>query len=332
MGAKTRSSEEAGFTMEDILQTRNFSCWFIKVAACLAIALAAISLFGCTSNEDAVPQLKDAQLSTPTIQDDGVLRVGVNTSQSPLAGMGSSKIIGIDVDIAAALADSLGLKLQIVDTGSNPAKALTNGDVDIVFGVDSSDTPSGATLTEKYIPTGVAIFALADSGLSAPDVSSDPKIAAQASSKSAWSVTNTFGSSSLVSSTDLEGAFRSLSDGTVQYVAADAVIGLYTANKAEMDVQIVAITDNATGYCIAVSSSNSALFSAISSGIDELVANGTVSVIENKWLGQGVSLDGITKISKSGSSDSSEGEVTSTESANMSTSNSTASATDANSV
>lgn len=297
----------------------------ISVFAVLAMALVCLTLTGCASDEEAAPQLKAAELNTPTIKEDGVLRVGVNTSQSPLAGMGNSKIIGIDVDIAASLADSLGLKLQIVDTGSNPAKAISNGDVDVAFGVDSSDTPSGTTLTEKYIPTAVAIFALEGSSAGVPSAENSPKIAAQASSKSAWSVSNTFGSGSLVSSSDLEGAFRSLKDGTVQYVAADAVIGLYTANKAEMNVEIVAIADNATGYCVAVASTNTALYSAISNAVNTLVSDGTVSVIEKKWLGQQVSLDGVTKVEKAATSSDSSDESSSDE-------NSTAAATDANSV
>lgn len=295
-----------------MLKRRQVSTIFISIAAVLVALCMCFSLSGCSSNENAAPQLKEAQLNTPVIKTDGVLKVGVNTSQSPLAGMGNSKIIGIDVDIAAALADSLGLKLQIVDTGSNPAKALTNGEVDVALGVDSGDVPSGTTLSEKYIPTSVAIFALSSGNPTAPAANSGAKIAAQASSKSAWSVTNTFGNSSLVSSSDLEGAFKSLKDGTVQYVAADVVIGLYTANKAEMDVTIVATTENTTGYCAAVLSTNSELYTAISTGINQLVSNGTIAVIENKWLGQNVTLEGVAKVEKpaatSDSEESSEGE------------------------
>ena len=84
------------------------------------------------------PELKSAEVAPPVIGEEGTLRVGVNTENPPLAGMGSGKIIGIDVDIAAALADELGLKLSVVDVGSDPAGALANGTVDVVLGIDDS--------------------------------------------------------------------------------------------------------------------------------------------------------------------------------------------------
>ena len=67
-----------------------------------------------------------------------VLRVGVNTQNQPLAGVSTSSqnIVGLDVDIAAYLADSFGLKLELVDVGTDAQAALDGGTVDIVMGVD----------------------------------------------------------------------------------------------------------------------------------------------------------------------------------------------------
>ena len=74
--------------------------------------------------------------------------------------MGSGKIIGIDVDIAAALADELGLKLSVVDVGSDPAGALANGTVDVVLGIDDSASDGDFWRSASYLPTGIALFAL----------------------------------------------------------------------------------------------------------------------------------------------------------------------------
>ena len=108
---------------------------------------------------------KDALLKEfhPDYRDVGfdTLRVGVNTENPPLAGMGSGKIIGIDVDIAAALADELGLKLSVVDVGSDPAGALANGTVDVVLGIDDSASDGDFWRSASYLPTGIALFALA---------------------------------------------------------------------------------------------------------------------------------------------------------------------------
>lgn len=324
--------------MEAILLRNNYCKKFFTVLVCAALsAFFCFSLTGCSTDEGSAPQLKSATLDTPTIQESGVLKVGVNTSQSPMAGMGNSKIIGIDVDAAAALADSLGLKLKIVDTGSNPSKALSNGEVDIVFGVDGSDTPSGAKLTSEYVPTTEVIFKLKGSNTQELSSNSTPKIAAQASSKSAWSVTNTFGSDALVSTSDLASAFQSMKSGDAEFVAADAVIGMYAANKAELDVEIVAMTDSASGYCVAVSDKNSALYTAVSSAMTELVNNGTIATIEKKWLGSLLDLSGVQKVEKKSSSSADSGSGNSSADSHSSatateSSGSAAVATDANSV
>ena len=112
----------------------------IRAIAALATAMACLALVlgGCSSS-NYQPALKDPTVASPAIGQAGTLRVGVDTANPPLAGMGSDKIIGIDVDIAAALADRLGLKLSIVDVGSDPEGALAEGKVDLVMGIDQSE-------------------------------------------------------------------------------------------------------------------------------------------------------------------------------------------------
>lgn len=93
---------------------------FVAVAFAALLAVGLFGLAGCTGSGTYQPELKSAEVAPPVIGEEGTLRVGVNTENPPLAGMGSGKIIGIDVDIAAALADELGLKLSVVDVGSDP--------------------------------------------------------------------------------------------------------------------------------------------------------------------------------------------------------------------
>lgn len=266
------------------------------IAAIGFSALLATSLFGCSSSEEYAPELASPQVSAPTIGEDGVLRIGVNTDRSPLAGMGSEQIIGIDVDIAAAMADELGLKLEVVDVGTDAEKSITDGKVDLVLDIDSSETHSGFWTSEDYIPTGVALFALDSGNGTPPETVSDKSIAAQVSSKSAWAVTNAFGTDALSSTTDLASAFSDLSKGSIDYVAADVIIGLYAANRQGMDVKIVALLGAPTGYCAGVAQGNTELQTIIKDTLNRLKSNGTIEVIEKKWLGCAIDLDGIDVI------------------------------------
>ena len=286
------------------------------VALGAALACMTLMLAGCNGSNDYRPQLKEAAVQTPVIGEEGTLRVGVNTENPPLAGMGNGKIIGIDVDIAAALADELGLKLSIVETGSDPAAALANNEADIILGIDNASAEGDFWMSPSYLPTGIALFSLSpDAGV--PQPGGDATFAAQVSSKSAWAVTNEFGEGALTSTDSLSEAFQALKAGTVQYVAADAIIGLYAAHGVDdgLDVSIVAMLMKPSGYCMAVASANTDLQTAAGDVLANLAGNGTISVIERKWLGTSVALDDLTVIdettpvssSDDGSGDGSDG-------------------------
>ncbi len=268
----------------------------IIVAVCAMALCAMFMCAGCSASAENKPELKEATVSSPTIIEDGVLRVGVDAESSPLAGMSNDDIIGIDVDVAASIADELGLKLSIVDVGSDPAGAVDSGNVDIVMGVnEDSDAFESLWTTEEYLPKGVVLFALGSSDAQAPSTSDDVKIAAQISSTSAWAVTNSFGDQALTSTTNLQEAFSYLESGNVNYVAADAVIGMYAARVQDVDVTAVALLTAPSGYHVGVSKENADLQTAVGDALNTLIDGGVVNIIETKWLGQPVNLD-LTRI------------------------------------
>ena len=249
-------------------------------AACLAMVLA-----GCSSQQSYTPPEKSATVSSPTIGKSGTLRVGVNAGSPPLAGSpsSSSKIVGIDVDVAAALADQLGLKLEIVDVGTDPEAALKEGKVDVAMGIGSESDVS-FWRSPAYLPKGVALFSTS-ANATVPTKASSPKIAAQVSSTGSWQVTHEFGQAALGSENDLKSAFAALADGSAQYVAADAVIGMYAAHSGDYDAQIVALMQQPGGYCVGVLEANTELQAAVKDALAALTDGGIVSVIEKKWLG-----------------------------------------------
>ena len=91
----------------------------------LAAALAALVLAwcvgfmsGCSSNS-YTPEPSEQKIDNSLLHTPGTLRVGVDASNAPYAAQSQGSIVGIDVDTAAALADELGLKLELVDVGTN---------------------------------------------------------------------------------------------------------------------------------------------------------------------------------------------------------------------
>ena len=270
----------------------------LKLAAllCAAVACASLLLVGCQSQEYTPPS-KEQTIPATALGTPGTLRVGVNASSAPLAGQTSSstRIVGIDVDVAAYMADQMGLKLEVIDVSNNFAQALSEGKIDIALGVDASEEGTGYWKSAPYLQTGVALFGTAAES-AVPTTDSKPTIAAQASSKSSWRVTNLYGDQSLAVQNDLRAAFEALNTGSVRYVAADAVIGTYVAYSSGFDDKIIALLQDPSGYCAAVSEKNTELQNAIAANIDKMVNGGIMNIIESKWLGTPLNLANMTVV------------------------------------
>ena len=271
----------------------------------LAVSVGAIALLACAvltgcQTETYTPQAKEQTVSAAALGKEGVLRVGVNANSAPLAGIpeGSTKIIGIDADVAAYLADQMGLKLELFDVGADPEAALKAGTVDVVLGVDASATDVDYWRSERYIGKGVALFGSeSESAIPVPgDTSSS--IAAQEGTWSEKRVTDLFGTDVLVKVIDLRTALENVTQGTVRYAAGDVLAGTYLADYPDydIDVKVLALLQDPSGYCAAVSQSNTELWTAIGGALKALTQGGMMDIIETKWLGAPLNIDGCTVV------------------------------------
>ncbi len=252
---------------------------------CVAAMLSVFALASCSANQDSgIPQTSSPSISTPTIGTDGTLRVGVDAQNAPFAYQNSNRIIGLDVDTAAAVADQLGLKLELVDVGSDPTSAIDDGSVDVVMDIDP-DTISSEDywVSNPYVQSAPALFATTQNNI--PSTTSTPVIVAQTNSYSSSLVSDQYGNDALTLANDLSSAFSQLQNGQASYVACDAVIGTYLNYTQNYGAHIVGLLQSPSGYCFACNSNNSALSNAISNALSTLQNNGVISVIQSKWLG-----------------------------------------------
>ena len=141
----------------------------ITTVLALVAALCVCVVFSGCSTSSYTPEKKQQTVKDSALNSSGTLRVGVDASNAPYAAESSGQIVGINVDVAAALADELGLKLELVDVGTNSAKAFTDEDVDIVMGVESEN--SAYWLSDSYITSAVVLFST-DEKATAPTTTS----------------------------------------------------------------------------------------------------------------------------------------------------------------
>lgn len=256
---------------------------FAVLAASVLFVLAGC---GGASQEPTV----EPKVSPPAIGVKGTLRAGIDLDYPPFGGVDAGKRAGIDVDTAAALADALGLKLEIVDvTPADAAKALGAGDVDVVFSVPlDSEVLSGATIAGTYITDGPAFFASAEQTGSAEttftiSTIAKKRVVAQDGSPAYWYIQDQLGPAAVAKAKTLRDAFQQLVDGKSDLVAGDALVGAYIARDFP-GVRFAGQVTPAAPLAVVVAPDNTALADPVREALDSLAADGVLDTIRRKWV------------------------------------------------
>jgi len=260
-----------------------------QMIATLFLAVALLPLSACQKTAgESWPTLGNAQVEPPTIVSPGVLRVGVDSGNAPYAGKSGSELIGLDVDVAAAIAERLGLKLDVVDiAGENIESLFTEGRIDMVMGYkprDESFDPN--VLVGPYLVSGPAVFSKgpAPAGGFDLDALGGMRIAAQPNSLTAWQLEQRFGVDAVQGYATLEEAFAAVDSGAISYAAADAVVGAYLSGK-HSGIVCLGFIEQPSRVYIAIAPGNQALTEVVTETLRTLRDNGVLKVIISKWLG-----------------------------------------------
>lgn len=271
------------------------------VAAVFAVtALVALTAcdtdFNIVTNSTAPEPSGSASSSVTTIKD-GTLTVGINASNSPFGGVSgsnNSSIIGLDADLAAAVADELGCKLELVDVGEDGRSAVEEGTVDVAFSVTKSGKGKTISYAGPYLNNGSSLFCLATnapSSISEADFT-DQQILVQTNSAASYEIQDTLGIDAVLSASTMQDAFQSLENGEATYLVASAATGAFYARDYGDVVRVDFLSQNdITPVYAATASSNADLATAVETALADITGNGTLRVIVTKWLGsQGTAL------------------------------------------
>lgn len=262
----------------------------VAAASCAALVVSgSLALAGCQMETEMDSSLTPTVESGSTITD-GTLTVGVNAANTPYGGTNSdNETIGLDVDLAAAIADELGLELQIVDVSSNGRSALAEGQVDLVMGATKSGSDDTVTYSSAYINDGASLYCLEGNepeSVSDVELGKKDKIIVQGGTNASSEVQAVVGVDYIEASSTMQEAFDSLVAGDQTYLVADAVIGDYFARNYEDVVRVGFIGADCVSPMYAITlTENYELTSAVSEAITTIADDGRLRVIEAKWLG-----------------------------------------------
>ena len=192
---------------------------------------------------------------------------------------------GIDVEIATAIAEKLGLELDILDMDFDSALlAVQQGKSDIVMaGVTvNEDRLLVMDFTDSYA-TGVQVVIVKEGSDVTMDNMGEGLIGTQRGTTGNLYCTDDYGEEHVVAYDDGFTAVQALVNGQVDCVVIDnAPAQEFVKNNAGLAILDTEYANE--DYAIGVNKGNSALLDAINGALEELIADGTVQSIIDKYI------------------------------------------------
>ena len=218
--------------------------------------------------------------------DENVLVMATNPYFRPYEYYEGKEIVGIDVEIAQAIADELGMELRIEDMEFDSILAAVNsGSAD--FGM------AGMTVTDKrkksvdfsisYASGMQVIIVREGSDITSPDDLEGKMIGVQLGTTGDIYVTQDFGKDNVVQYNNGNSAVLALSGGSVDCVIIDnePAKALVAANEGLVILDTAYADED---YAICVKKGNKELLEKIDAAILELTADGTIRKIVDTYI------------------------------------------------
>ena len=236
------------------------------------------------SSEAASTSAAAAELTTVEV---GKLTMATNAAFPPYEmTTDAGAFEGIDIDTAQAIADKLGLELQIDDMDFDAALlSVQQGKADIAMaGVTVTDERKNVMDFSDSYATGIqSIIVPEGSDIASPDDLAGKMIGTQRGTTGYIYCSDDFGDDAVVAYDDGLTAVQALNNGQVdavvidnapakEFVAANPGLVLLDTSYAEED------------YAIGMAKGNTALEDAVNAALEELKADGTLQSIVDKYI------------------------------------------------
>lgn len=227
-----------------------------------------------------------AEAGEVTTVTEGVLTMGTNAAFPPYEYYEGDTVVGIDAEIAQAIAEKLGLTLEIVDMDFNSIiTAVQSGKVDVgIAGMTvEPDRLENVDFTDSYA-TGVQVVIVTEDSEIASVDDLEGKLIGVQEGTTGWSYcSEDYGDDMVIPYTNGATAVQALLDGKVDCVVIDQQPALSFV-EANEGLKILETEYAVEDYAIAVSKDNTALRDAINTALNELIEDGTVQGILDKYI------------------------------------------------
>ena len=266
--------------------------------AAAAVSVAALALTACggsassaassvASSAASSEAASSAAASELTTVEAGKLTMATNAAFPPYEmTTDAGEFEGIDIETAQAIADKLGLELQIDDMDFDAALlAVQQGKADMVMaGVTVTDERQNVMdFTDSYATGIQSIIVKEDSDIASVDDLAGKKIGTQRGTTGYLYCSDDFGDENVVAYDNGLTAVQMLNNGQVDCVVIDnAPAKEFIAANPGLKLLDTAYVEES--YAIGVGKGNTELKDAINTALEELKADGTLQAIVDKYI------------------------------------------------
>jgi ABC-type amino acid transport substrate-binding protein len=254
-----------------------------------------ISLFagqfgsGCSSSyevSESEPSIKNTAISGAEVE---IIKVGINTNNSPWTYMQNDTLKGFEVDILNEIEKVMGVKFAYFPATDATVLAGLNQkkwDVAVSSLLEDGSYDNGISFTEPYYISRLAIMVKEDSQINDFELMKDGKFgAATGSDALSWLKAHIeqYGAYEIMEYNSATLAIEDLVNLNLSGVVADSSTLFYYAAR-NPGVRITAEMEVSTPMAFAYRKGD-LLGGRFDSAIQMLIANGTLPAIQEKWFG-----------------------------------------------
>ena len=271
----------------------------LSIAMLSMVLAGSMLLTGCgggnTQSADDTASDTTEQSETAENTEGGTLVMGTNAQFPPYEFRDeNNEVAGIDADIAAAIADKLGMELEITDMAFDSLiPALDGGTIDIILAgmTVTPEREESVNFTDSYA-TGVQVIIVPEDSDIAPTEQEDGTMAVDLTGKLIGVQAGTTGDQYCTDDDGQESvrqydngalAVSALANGQIDCVVIDnePAKNYVAANTGLKILETEYITED---YAAAIAKDNTELLEQVNAAIAELKADGTIDEIIGKYI------------------------------------------------
>ena len=257
-----------------------------RIAAGILSAALLLGMTSCAASTTKQTEAADSA-AFKTIED-GKLIMATNAFFPPYEYYEGEKIVGIDVEIASAVAQKLGLELVIEDVEFDSIIAGVQGgkyDIGCAGMTVTEDRLKSVNFSTPYATGIQSIIVTADSEITDIDVllNGNYKVGVQSGTTGDIYMTDDIGEDRVERYAKGNDAVIALTSGKIDAVVIDnePAKAFVAANEG---LKILETPYTVEDYAMAINKDNVALKDAINQALKELTDDGTIAAIVNKYI------------------------------------------------